>query len=73
MADYRVLRQPEVEAALDDALGELPEVGDDVELDLENKIYSGTSILSLLWKGGTLGNWIQLISRYHIPKSSDPT
>ena len=38
VADYRVLRQPEVEAALDDALGELPEVGDDVELDLENKI-----------------------------------
>ena len=44
MADHRVLRQPEVEAALDDALGELPEVGDDVELDLENKIYSGTSM-----------------------------
>ena len=44
MADHRVLRQPEVEAALDDALGELTEVGDDVELDLENKMYSGTSM-----------------------------
>ncbi len=33
VADHRILRNSEIESALDDVFGELPEVGNDVELE----------------------------------------
>jgi hypothetical protein len=33
VADHRILRNSEIESTLDDMFGELPEVGNDVELE----------------------------------------